>query len=79
MRKTGLTGTTYSVKIEPGTYYWRVKAVDGAGNEGEWAISPYPFKVGFFSTWYLVIGGLLFLFLFIMLVRVFLRRLREYF
>ena len=79
MRKTGLTGTTCSVKVEPGTYYWRVKAVDGAGNEGEWAISPYPFKVGFFSTWFLVIGSLLFLFLFILFVRAFLHRLREYF
>ena len=79
MRKTGLTDTTCSVKVEPGNYYWRVKAIDGAGNEGKWAISPYPFKVGFFSTWYLVIGGSLFLFLFILLVRAFLRRLREYF
>jgi len=79
MRKTGLTETTCSAKVEPGNYYWRVKAVDGAGNEGEWAISPYPFKVGFFSTWFLVIGGLLFLFFFILLVRAFLRRLREYF
>ena len=79
MRKTGLAETTCGVKVEPGTYYWRVKAVDGAGNEGEWAISPYPFKVGFFSTWFLAIGSLLFLFLFILLVRAFLRRLREYF
>jgi hypothetical protein len=79
MRKTGLTETTCSAKIEPGNYYWRVKAVDGAGNEGEWAISPYPFKVGFFSTWYLVIGGLLFLFLLVLLVRAFLRRLRTHF
>ena len=79
MRKTGLTETTCGVKVEPGNYYWRVKAVDSAGNEGEWAISPYPFKVGFFSTWYLVIGGLLFLLLFVLLVRAFLRRLREHF
>lgn len=79
MRKTGLTETTCSAKVEPGNYYWRVKAVDGAGNEGEWAISPYPFKVGFFSTWFLAIGGLLFLFFFILLVRAFFRRLREHF
>jgi hypothetical protein len=79
MRKTGLAETTCGVKVEPGNYYWRVKAIDGAGNEGEWAISPYPFKVGFFSTWFLVIGGLFFLFLFILLVRAFLRRLREHF
>jgi hypothetical protein len=79
MRKIGLTETTCGVKVEPGTYYWRVKAVDGAGNEGEWAISPHPFKVGFFSTWFLVIGGLLFLFLFVVLVRAFFRRMREYF
>jgi len=79
MRKTGLTETTCGVKVEPGNYYWRVKAVDGAGNESEWAISPYPFKVGFFTTWYLVIGGLLFLFLLTLLVRAFINRLRDHF
>ncbi|MBM3142416.1 MAG: hypothetical protein FJ005_05140 [Chloroflexi bacterium] len=78
MRKTGLTKPNCTIQLEPGTYYWRVKAVDGAGNESGWALSPYPFKVGFFSTWYLVIGGLIFVIIFILIVRAFFRRLREY-
>ncbi len=78
MRKTGLTKPNCIIQLEPGTYYWRVKAVDGAGNESEWALSPYPFQVGFFSTWYLIIGGLIFVIIFILIVRAFFRRLREY-
>jgi len=79
MRKTGLTKPGCTIKLEPGTYYWRVKAVDGAGNESDWALSPYPFQVGLFSTWYLIIGGLIFLVIFILIVRVFFRRVREYY
>lgn len=45
MQVSGLTGTSYTVDVTPGTYYWRVKAVDGAGNESYWAYSPYAFKV----------------------------------
>lgn len=78
MRKTDLTKPNCILKLEPGTYYWRVKAVDGAGNESEWALSPYPFQVGLFSAWYLVIGGLIFVVIFILIVRAFFRRLREY-
>jgi hypothetical protein len=79
MRKTGLTKAGATVRLEPGTYYWRVKAVDGAGNESEWALSPYPFRVGLFSTWYLIIGGLIFAVIFILIVRAFFRRVREYY
>ncbi|MFN4133754.1 MAG: hypothetical protein ACK4GQ_05250, partial [Candidatus Hadarchaeales archaeon] len=33
-----VTGTTYSYLLEfPKTYYWRVKAVDNVGNQGEWS------------------------------------------
>ena len=78
MRKTGLTKPNCTIQLEPGTYYWRVKAVDGAGNESGWALSPYPFQVGLFSAWYLVIGGLIFVIIFILIVRAFFRRLREY-
>ena len=46
MRKTGLAYTSCTIRVEPGTHYWRVKAVDGAGNEGQWACAPYGFKVG---------------------------------
>ena len=78
MRKTGLTKPNCVIQLEPGTYYWRVKAVDGAGNESGWALSPYPFKVGLFSAWYLVMGGLIFVIIFILIVRAFFRRIREY-
>lgn len=77
--RSNLKETNCAVLLHPGTYYWRVKAVDGAGNESQWELSPYPFRVGLFSSWYISIGGLLFLFLFILLVRAFFRRLREYF
>ena len=43
--KTGLTETSYSIDIAPGTYYWRVKAVDGAGNESDWSYVSYEFVV----------------------------------
>jgi hypothetical protein len=79
MRKTGLTQPTCTIRLEPGTYYWRVKAVDGAGNESDWALSPYPFKVGLLSGWYLAIGGLALLIVFIFAVRAFFRRIREYY
>jgi len=79
MRKTGLTKPNCTIKLGPGTYYWRVKAIDGAGNESGWALSPYPFQVGLFSAWYLVIGGLIFVIIFILIVRAFFRRIREYY
>ena len=50
VRKTELTETSCTISIEPGTYYWRVKAVDGAGNESQWAYTPYAFKVAELSN-----------------------------
>lgn len=79
MRKTDLTDTSYRMSLEPGTYYWRVRAVDRAGNEGEWTISPYAFRVGLFSVWIIVIGGIFFLIVFVLLIRAFFQRLREYY
>lgn len=76
--KEGLTEPSCTLRLEPGTYYWHVKAIDGAGNESAWALAPYPFKVGMFSVWYLIIGGLIFLALFLLLIRAFFRRLSEY-
>ena len=76
--KEGLTTTSCTLRLEPGTYYWHVKAIDGAGNESSWALAPYPFTVGLFSVWYLITGGLIFLALFLLLVRAFFRRLSEY-
>ncbi len=76
--KSGLTTPTCIIRLEPGTYYWRVKAIDGAGNESGWEYAPLPIKVGLFSLWYLVLGGIVFLFIFILILRAFFRRLREY-
>jgi hypothetical protein len=67
------------MRLEPGTYYWRVKAIDGAGNESDWALSPFPFQVGFFSVLYLVAGGIIFLIIFVFIVRAFFRRIGEYY
>jgi len=79
MRKAELAQSSCLVNLEPGTYYWRVKAVDGAGNEGEWTLSPYPFRVGFFSMWYLLFGGFIFLLVFLFIIRAFFRRISEYY
>ena len=80
MRKAALTQAICPGNLPPGTYYWRVRAVDGAGNESEWALCPYPFKIGFFSTiWYPLLGGLFFLLAFVFIVRAFFQRLREYY
>ncbi|MBM3153795.1 MAG: hypothetical protein FJ008_00500 [Chloroflexi bacterium] len=45
-QRAGLLETSYTAKIEPGTYYWRVKAVDGAGNESYWGYAHCAFTVG---------------------------------
>jgi hypothetical protein len=79
MRKTGLTKPNCVMRLEPGTYYWRVKAIDGAGNESEWSLSPYPFQVGLFSGLYLAGGAVIFVIVFIFIVRAFFRRVREYY
>jgi hypothetical protein len=79
MRKTGLSKPNCVMRLEPGTYYWRVKAIDGAGNESEWALSPYPFQVGLFSGLYLAGGAVIFVIVFIFIVRSFFRRVREYY
>jgi len=77
--RTGLTGTTCAIRLEPGTYFWQVKAIDGAGNVSKVALAPYPFKVGFFSIWLVVGGIIIFAIIFILIVRAFFRRVREYY
>jgi len=49
-QRTGLLETSYTATIEPGTYYWRVKAVDGAGNESYWGYARCAFTVGELSS-----------------------------
>ena len=75
LQKKGLSDSEYtltedeqlpSVKKEA-PYYWRVKAIDSAGNESEWS-TPRPFYVGFafeLTGWvlytFMAIGGLILL------------------
>jgi len=77
LEKEGLSQSEYTVTKEEklkstkkdAPYYWRVKAIDGASNEGEWT-TPWSFYVGSAfgaSNWGLyvlcVLGGLLLLFI----------------
>lgn len=54
LSKSGLTAATYSTaaaeKLAPKTYYWRVKAVDGASNESSWS-QAFTLKVGMLPSW----------------------------
>jgi hypothetical protein len=50
IHKSGLKNRNYSAYLEPGTYYWRVQAVDSAGNESGWSNAPNAFKVGELSV-----------------------------
>ncbi len=79
MRKTDLTEPNAIITLQPGTYYWRVKAIDGAGNESAWSLSPYPFQVGLFSGIYLALGAIIFVIIFIFIVRTFIHRVRGYY
>ena len=59
LSRTGLSETSYTLsKIEAlpyGTYYWRVKAVDGAQNIGEWS-NAYFFKSGLLPLWAFIVA-----------------------
>ena len=46
MQLTRITKTSYAATLEPGIYYWRIKAIDGAGNESYWGYSRCAFHVG---------------------------------
>lgn len=72
--KTGLTDASYGLTgaegLGYGSYYWRVKAVDGAKNDSGWT-TPYSFKSGYVPFWAFIaivaglvvlIGALVFLF-----------------
>jgi hypothetical protein len=54
IRKEGLTGTEYALTVDEsltkGNYYWRVKAVDGADNQGDWTNGQL-FKIGGIDWW----------------------------
>ena len=79
MRRSGLSEPTVTMNIEPGTYYWRVQAVDPSGNKGKWALSPYAFQVGLVSLWVIIGVSLMLIIIFIMLLRAFIQRIRGYY
>ena len=79
MQKTGLTTTSTMVNMNPGTYYWRVKAIDVDGNEGQWTISPYPFKVGIISITYVILGSILLILVILFVILAAFRRIRQYY
>lgn len=53
IKQTGLTSAAYSATdaeaLPPGEFYWRVRAIDGAGNASEWT-SPTLLKTAYVST-----------------------------
>ncbi len=79
MRRSGLTETSVTMNIEPGTYYWRVQAVDPSGNKSKWALSPYAFQVGLINLWVVAVISLVLIIIFIFLLRAFIQRIRGYY
>jgi uncharacterized membrane protein len=47
--RTGITSTSYTVTLSPGIWYWRVQAVDNAGNTGSWS-SYYTLSIADFTV-----------------------------
>jgi len=85
MQQSGLEQSYCTLNLEPGKYYWRVKAVDGSGNESEWAYAPSSFQVGIISGNTLLIGIffllgiIMILVVVVLLIRAMARRAREYY
>ncbi len=61
LRRDGLTASEYTLSkkeaLSRGKYYWRVKAVDGAGNESEWA-TPQLLEVSAMQWWLIAVIAL---------------------
>jgi hypothetical protein len=53
---SGITVTSYTVieKLDDGTHYWRVKAVDGAGNSSPWS-ETWSFKITKATWWWIIL------------------------
>lgn len=80
LREEGLTESHYTLTedeaLDRGEYYWRVKAIDNAGNEGEWTMGQV-FYVGVMEWWHLaaiIIGVLLLLLIIVRVVVMTIRR-----
>jgi hypothetical protein len=58
IRKDGLTGTEYTLAkneaLAKGNYYWRVRAIDGADNQGDWTNGQL-FKIGGIDWWLILL------------------------
>jgi hypothetical protein len=58
IRKEGLTATEYTLTsgeaLTKGNYYWRIRAVDGADNQGDWTNGQL-FKIGGFEWWLILV------------------------
>jgi len=58
LRKEGLVQSQYTLTedeaLTRGDYYWRVKVVDGAGNESDWTRGQF-LKVGVMELWLLIV------------------------
>jgi len=58
LEKTGIISTSYtptaSESLKEGTFYWRVKAIDGASNESEWS-QTWVVKPGAMAMWSLIV------------------------
>jgi hypothetical protein len=79
-RKSGLTESQYMLAedeaLNRGTYYWRVKAIDDAGNESDWSTAQV-FYIGVMEWWHLIaiiIGGIVLLLVIVRLVIMGIRR-----
>ncbi len=85
MQQSGLKQNIYTLNVQPGKYYWRVKAVDDNGNESEWSYAPSSFQVGIVSGDSLLIGIFFFLafimalVVIVLLIRALSRRARDYY
>jgi hypothetical protein len=59
LSKQGLVGTNYTLNateaLPYGTYYWIVKAIDGAENESGWTAA-HSFRAGLLPLWAFILG-----------------------
>ena len=79
---TGLTGASYTLTkdeaLARGTYYWRVKAIDGAQNDSGWTAA-YSLNSGLFPLWLsIVIIVVIVAFIVFLVYRLAMKRTRYY-
>jgi len=72
------TSYTPAEALPMGSYYWRVKAIDGAENDSGWSAA-YSFGVGLMPRWAFIVVGIVILVFFIALIRAAIIRRRYYY